>query len=388
MAGRVQPGIESLLRESGPRLKGQRVGLMTNQTGVTAQLESNIVALRRVLGDGLRALFGPEHGLYGHAQDRERVGTQTDPETGLPVYSLYGPQESPSDAVLRDLDVLVFDIQDVGVRFYTYLTSMLYAMRAAASCGVAFLVLDRPNPITGTRVAGPRLLPAFASFEGACEIPVRHGMTLGELALFLNATQRIGADVQVVPAAGWARRMWYEETGLDWVPPSPNMPTVDTAVVYPGACLFEGTNLSEGRGTTHPFELIGAPWIIGHRLAGALNALALPGVRFRATQFVPTFWKLQGQTCQGVHIHVRNRDSFEPLSTSLAMLQTLRRLWPDQLEWIRLNPDRPYFIDLLLGTDQVRLQVDAGVPFQDIVRGWSADEWEFLDARRPFLLYE
>lgn len=388
MVRRVLPGIESLLTEAGSRLKGKRVGLITNQTGVTTQLEGAVTAFRRVLGTGLRALFGPEHGFYGQAQDRERIDTQRDPETGLPIYSLYGPQESPPDAVLCDLDVLVFDIQDVGVRFYTYLTSMLYAMRAAAASGVTFLVLDRPNPITGTRVAGPILSPAFASFEGACEIPVRHGLTLGELALLLNETQGIRAGVQVIPLTGWARRMWYEDTGLDWVPPSPNMPTVDTAVVYPGLCLFEGTNLSEGRGTTRPFELIGAPWVNGRQLAEALNGRGLPGVRFRAAQFIPTFWKLQAAVCQGVQVHVRDRTSFEPLSTGLVMLETIRRLWPEHFEWVRRQPDGPSVIDQLLGTDQVRRQLDAGVPVRDIVHGWSADERRFREQRRRFLLYE
>lgn len=384
----VLPGIDSLLTEKGFRLSGKRVGLMTNQTGVTTQLDGDAMVLRRVLGAGLCALFGPEHGFYGQVQDRERIETQIDPESGLPIYSLYGPQESPPAAVLRELDVLVFDMQDVGVRFYTYLTSMLYAMRAVASCGVTMMVLDRPNPITGTRVTGPRLSPSFASFEGACEIPVRHGMTLGELAVFLNETQAIGADVQVIPVAGWTRQMWYEETGLDWVPPSPNMPTVETTVVYPGTCLFEGTNVSEGRGTTCPFELIGAPWIDGRRFADALNALDIPGVRFRAAHFMPTFWKLQGEACQGVQVHVRDRASFEPLSTSLTMLAMTHRLWPERFEWVRWEPDAPYFIDLLLGTDQVRLQLDAGVPVQEIVHGWETDEQWFLEARRPFLLYE
>ena len=240
-------------------MHGKRIGLITNQTGVTADLEGNIAVFQRLFGEGLCSLFGPEHGLYGHVQDRKRIDNLIDPESGLPVYSLYGPEESPADSVLQDLDILLFDIQCVGVRFYTYLTSMFYTLKAAAAQDLPVMVLDRPNPITGTRIAGPMIDKSLTSFEGACEIPIMHGMTLGELALYLNETNELNACVEVVPMEGWSRSMWYEDTGLAWVSPSPNMPTVDTAVLYPGMCLFEATNLSEGRGTTRPFEQVGAP---------------------------------------------------------------------------------------------------------------------------------
>lgn len=387
MATYVQTGVDVFLSETADRFRGRRIGLITNQTGVTGQLEGDVAAFQRVFGDGLRALFGPEHGLYGHAQDRVRVASSTDPESGLPVYSLYGPGQAPPDVALQEIDTLIFDIQDVGVRFYTYLTSMLHTLRAAASHHIPVTILDRPNPITGVRVAGPVLSPSFASFEGACEIPVRHGMTLGELARFLNETTGIGAEVVVTPLTGWTRPMWYEDTRLPWVPPSPNMPTVDTAVVYPGMGLFEGTNLSEGRGTTRPFELIGAPWIDSRRFAETLNRLDLPGVRFRSAHFLPTFWKLQGEMCRGVQIHVMDRARFEPLETGLAMIAVLLDLWPERFEWVRMEPDAPYFFDQLMGTDQVRVQLTTGVPAQDIIRSWRDDEQRFRKQREPFLLY-
>ena len=388
MAASVRAGVDLFLDNAVERLRGRRTGLITNHTGVTAQLERNVTVFRRVLGDGLCALFGPEHGFYGHVQDRERIEASKDPESGLPIYSLYGSRTSPPDSVLRELDVLVFDIQDVGVRFYTYLTSMHYTLQAAAAHGVPVMVLDRPNPITGTRVTGPILDSSFASFEGACEIPIRHGMTLGELALLLNETIRIDAEIQVIPLTGWQRWMWHEDTRFVWVPPSPNMPTVDTAVVYPGMCLFEGTNLSEGRGTTRPFELIGAPWIESHRFAAALNALDLTGVRFRAASFLPAFWKLQGVMCHGVQVHVLDRETFEPLRAALSMIAMLLELWPASFEWIRLKPDTAYFFDRLVGTDRVRLQLAAGMPVQDIVQNWHDDEKRFREQRRPFLLYK
>lgn len=388
MTSNVRTGIDVFLNNIAHRMHGKRIGLITNQTGVTADLEGNIAVFRRLFGEGLCALFSPEHGLYAHVQDRERIRNFIDPESGLPVYSLYGLEESPSDSVLQDLDILLFDIQCVGVRFYTYLTSMSYTLKAAAVQNMPVMILDRPNPITGTRIAGPMIDKCLTSFEGACETPVMHGMTLGELALFLNETSELNACVEVVPMEGWIRSMWYEDTGLAWVSPSPNMPTVDTAVLYPGMCLFEATNLSEGRGTTRPFEQVGAPWIEANRLTTALNARALPGVRFRAAHFLPTFWKLQGTTCHGVQVYVTDREAFEPIMTGLTMIKQILEFWPEDFQWIRLEHDTQYFFDRLIGNNDIRPQLNSHVSVEEIVDSYQDDEAMFREIRQPFLLYD
>lgn len=391
--------ITAAICASWPRgLKGQRVGLITNPTGVNRDLVSTVDLLHQHPDVELVALFGPEHGVRGEVQDGLPVQAATDPATGLPVYSLYGPTNKPTREMVAGLDTLAFDIQDVGARFYTYLSTMWLSLEAAAEYGLRFVVLDRPNPITGVKVEGPLLDPAFTSFVGCGPVPIRHGLTLGELALFFNDERGVGADLTVVPMAGWSRDQWYDETDLAWIPPSPNMPTLDTATVYPGTCLFEGTNLSEGRGTTKPFEWIGAPWIDGAAWARELNALDLPGVRFRPVTFVPTFarscsppeacsggppsFKFSGESCQGVQLHVRDRDCFEPVRTGLAMLATARRLWPDHFEWKTGHFDR------LMGTDQVRLALDQGVAVEEICAGWETEEEEFLRRSRRYRLYE
>ena len=388
MGGKVQTGIECLVRDPIKLGTAKRIGLITNQTGVTAILDSTISVLRKLLGNRIVALFGPEHGLYGHIQDRERIGDGTDRDTGLPVHSLYGPKESPAGEVLREIDLLIFDIQDVGVRFYTFLTSLIYTLKAAAAAGIPVMVLDRPNPITGMRVQGPLVQPDLRSFEGASSIPIRHGMTLGELALLLNRTEDIGAEIEVAFMTGWRRTMWYEDTGLQWVPPSPNMPTVDTAVVYPGLCLFEGTNISEGRGTTRPFELIGAPWMVSSQLAEALNDRQMPGIRFRPATFRPTFWKLKDCTCHGVQIHVMDRGNFDPLYVSLSMMSQILELWPNEIEWTKVAGDPQFFFDRLIGNHTVRKDLMDGVRPSEITDGFLEAESMFRDLSLPFLHYD
>lgn len=388
MRGKVQTGIECLVREPTKLGAAKRIGLITNQTGVTAELESTISVLRRLLGDRFVALFGPEHGLYGHIQDRERIDDGIDRDTGLPVHSLYGHTESPTDEVLRDIDLLIFDIQDVGVRFYTFLTSLIYTLKAAATAGIPVMVLDRPNPITGMRIQGPLIQSDLRSFEGASSIPIRHGMTLGELALLLNRNEGIEAEVEIVFMTGWRRSMWYEQTGLQWVPPSPNMPTVDTAVVYPGMCLFEGTNISEGRGTTRPFELIGAPWMASNQLASALNDKQMPGVRFRPATFRPTFWKQKDCTCHGVQIHVMDRENFDPLYVSLSMISQILELWASEFEWIQVEGDSQFFFDRLIGNHTVRKDLSNGVSPREISDGFLEAEAMFRDLSLPFLHYD
>jgi uncharacterized protein YbbC (DUF1343 family) len=291
--------------------------------------------------------------------------------------------------MLEGVDMLVFDIQDVGVRFYTYIWTMSYVLEAAAEHGIPLIVLDRPNPIGGQILEGPPLEPGYASFVGRYLLPVRHGMTVGELAQLFNAERNLDADLTVVCVEGWQRPMWFDETGLPWIPPSPAMPKLDTAAVYPGTCLLEGTNVSCGRGTATPFESIGAPWIDGYRLASALNDLCLPGVRFRPTFFTPSASKYVGQTCQGVYLHVMDREAFRPLCAGLHLVSAIRALWPDAFSWRETSWEgRPPHFDLLIGNGWVREWVDEGRPVGEIAARWQPALEQFEALRRRYLLYE
>ncbi len=367
--------------------------MIANPTAVDRKLRSAVDLVARDPDLNLTALFGPEHGLRGDAQDMIAVGEATDARTGLPVYSLYGDDEAslaPAQAQLENLDAVVFDIQDVGSRYYTYVWTLVYAMRACAQAGVAVVVLDRPNPIGGVAVEGGGIEDDCRSFVGLCPVPNRHGMTVGEIARWANAAEGIGADLHVVAMEGWSRGMYYEDTGLPWIMPSPNMPTRDTALVYPGMCLVEGTELSEGRGTTRPFELFGAPFIDGHVLASELSG-AVPGAAFRPVTFLPTFQKHAGVPCGGVQIHVTDRDAFAPYLTGVAALRAIKLLWPDEFQWrtraYEFRADVPA-IDLLTGTPSVREAIDAGAALDDIAASWRDDEATFRDARQEWLLYE
>lgn len=357
------------------------MGLITNPTGVHSNLTSTVDLLHRHPQVHLVALFGPEHGVRGEVQDGISIPSTTDPATGLPVYSLYGETRRPTPAMLQGLEALVFDLQDVGVRFYTYLTTLALAMEAAAEQGLSFVVLDRPNPITGVRVEGPLLDLRFRSFIGYLPIPLRHGLTLGELAIWFNRFGGIGVDLTVVPLQGWSRTMWFDQTGLPWIPPSPNMPTLETATVYPGTCLFEGTNLSEGRGTPRPFEWLGAPWLDGAAWAAAFNARNLPGVRCRPIHFIPTFSKYAGERCGGVQVHVCDRDRFEAVRTGLHLLETARAQAPDRFAWEASHFDR------LMGTDRVRQALDAGQPMDELVAEWTAEQRAWMEEARSCWLY-
>jgi len=379
-------GNERLLEEDFHLIRGERLGLITNHSGVDSELRSTADRLHATEGCDLVALFGPEHGIRGDVADGEIVGRRRDPRTGVPVYSLYGETRQPDDSMLENVEVMLFDIQDVGARFYTYLYTMSLSMEVCAARGLPFVVLDRPNPIGGEGVSGNVLDPAFASFVGLYPIPVRYGMTIGELARLFNDAFAIGAELHVVPMQAWQRRACWEETGLSWVPPSPNMPTVDTAVVYPGMCFFEGTNLSEGRGTARPFEQVGAPFVDGCRLADHLNAVDLPGVLFRPVHFRPAFGKHAGQVCQGVQVHVRDRRTFQAVRTGFEVLAAVRRLWPEDFAW-RIPAGGLYNFDRLAGTDQVRLALDAGVPVSELVAGWEESLREFVALRQQHLLY-
>ncbi|NKB66000.1 MAG: DUF1343 domain-containing protein [Candidatus Latescibacteria bacterium] len=365
---------------------GPRGGLITNHSGVDGGLVATADRLAAASGIDLVCLFGPEHGIRGDVADGAAVAGGTDQRTGVPVHSLYGPARQPDSTVLADLDALLFDIQDVGARFYTYLYTMSLSMAACAEQGVPFIVLDRPNPIGGVEIEGPVLEPAFASFVGLYPIPIRHGMSMGEAARFFNEACGIGAELIVVEMQGWQRAGYWEQTGLSWVAPSPNMPTVDTAVVYPGLCLCEGTNLSEGRGTARPFEQVGAPFVDGARLADRLNELTLPGVRFRPVYFQPTASKYAGQVCQGVQLHVLERTVFRPVRAGLELLAAVKAMWPDDFAW-RVPQTGIYNFDKLAGTDQIRRQLDAGVAAEEVLDGCGQAVARFAQTRDQYLIY-
>jgi uncharacterized protein YbbC (DUF1343 family) len=390
----VLAGLDVLARRLPRLLRGQRVGLLCHQASVTRNLQPASAVLRRLPGVRLDRLLAPEHGLSGAAQDHARVRPERDPATGLPVWSLYGPtRESlvPSPPALGGLDALVVDLQDVGARYYTFVWTMALALGAAARAGVRVVVLDRPNPLGGLGLEGNLPHPGWTSFVGLHPVPIRHGMTIAELAAYLNETRALGADLTLVPMAGWRRAMAWEDTGLPWVPPSPNMPTPDTARVYPGGCLVEGTNLSEGRGTTRPFELVGAPFLDGPRLARALGARALPGVAFRAAAFEPTFHKWAGRRCGGVQVHVTAPGRFRPVLTYLALIAEARRQAPRGFAWRRPPYEferRRLPFDLLAGGPAVRLAIERGVTVARLERSWRPALARFARSRRPYLLYD
>nr|WP_156185574.1 DUF1343 domain-containing protein [Bacillus sp. FJAT-27916] len=381
-------GVDVVLSSENDVLKGKRVGLITNPTGVDKDLNSIVDRFYQDKDINLTALYGPEHGVRGDAQAGSYVDFYIDETTGLPVYSLYGKTRKPTLEMLEDVDVLVFDIQDVGTRFYTYIYTMALAMEAAKEKGIPFVVLDRPNPLGGLKVEGPVLeAPEYASFIGQYEIPLRHGMTVGELAKLFNKEFRIGADLKVVKMKNWKRQMNYEDTGLEWVLPSPNMPTLDTAYVYPGTGLIEGTNLSEGRGTTKPFELLGAPFINSTELARELNKLKLKGVEFRAASFTPTFSKHSGVLTHGVQVHITDYDDFVPLETGLHIVKTVHDLYPEEFEFRAEDSKGISFFDLLIGNGWVRDDIEAGKSVKQIKQKWERDLKGFLKVRSKYLLY-
>jgi uncharacterized protein YbbC (DUF1343 family) len=382
----VQLGDERLFADDFHLVEGKRVGLVTNPSGVNSALHSTADRLCATAGVELTALFGPEHGIRGDAEDGIRLGQTRDPRTGVTVFSLYGETRRPLDHMLEDVEVLLVDIQEVGVRFYTYLYTMSMAMEACAERSLPVIVLDRPNPIGGVAVEGNVLDPDFASFVGMYPIPVRHGMTIGELARLFSREHGIDVELHVVELAGWDRGQYWDETGLPWVPPSPNMPAVDTAVVYPGMCFFEGTNISEGRGTTKPFEQIGAPYIDGAALADHLNDLNLPGAVFRPVSFQPSFGKYVGESCRGIQVHVLDRRAFRPVAVGFEVLTAVRKMWPQSFEW-RVPNQGIHNFDKLAGTDRVRHAVDAGASATDLERDWERDRIPFLEQRRACLLY-
>jgi uncharacterized protein YbbC (DUF1343 family) len=390
--GQTKIGLEVLLETKINLLNDLRVGLIVHPASINSRFEHAADLFFNDERIKLTALFGPQHGIRGETQDNMiEWQTFTDSRTHLPAYSLYGETRKPTDEMLADVDVLVFDVQDVGTRVYTFIYTMALAMEAARQHNKKFIVLDRPNPINGTDIEGNIHEPEFHSFVGMYPIPMRHGLTVGELALMFNKQFGINCDLEVVKMEGWKRSMFYEETRLPWVLPSPNMPTVDTAVVYPGAVMFEGTQVSEGRGTTRPFEIIGAPYIIPDDLIGGLNKENLPGAVFRPMHFQPTFHKFAGEICGGLQMHVTDRNSFKPVITSIAIISAIHRLYPNDFDW--KQPPYEYVFDklpfdVINGSASVCEQIMSGASVAEIEESWRDPLKEFAEKRNPFLLYE
>jgi uncharacterized protein YbbC (DUF1343 family) len=403
----VELGVEVLFAKHLDLIRGKRVGLITNPTGLDSKLDSIIELFRAHPDVKLVALYGPEHGVRGNAQAGEYVPFYFDEHFQLPVFSLYGQTHKPpadmmtnideymrtfdtkhegkqvEAGMMSSVDVMVFDLQDVGTRVYTYIATMAYAMQACADAGIPFIVLDRPNPINGVAMEGSVLeFPKYSSFIGLYPIPLRHGMTAGELAQLFNVKfLPKKCDLTVVPMENWTRDEWFDETSLPWTLPSPNLPTPDSATVYPGQVIIEGTNLSEGRGTTKPFEFFGAPWIDGFVLAKKLNELNLPGVKFREVYFTPTFSKFSGTNCGGCQMHVTDRNVFQPVATTLAILSVVKKTYGDKLEL------HASYFDRVLGTSSVREALERGEPVEKIVAGFKPGLAGFAKLREPFLLY-
>ena len=378
----VRPGIEVLLSDSLHLVAGRRTGLITNHTGIDSRGRSSIDLLHEHPEIRLVALFGPEHSIRGDAQDGVIIESSVDARTGLPIHSLYGATRKPTPSMLEGIEVLLFDMQDVGARYYTYVSTMALAMEAAGEHGIPFVVLDRPNPVRGDVVQGNVLDPAFATFVGMYAVPMRHGMTPGELARLYVGQFGIEVDLSVVPVAGWSRATAFDGTGLPWVPPSPNMPSLESALAYPGTCLFEGTNLSVGRGTDRAFQWIGAPWLDAGRVVAALESYGFEGVGFEATTFVPrapSDGKYDGQEVQAVRV-VGASSTFDAPRLAVAMLVEIRRAHPAEWAWLGT-------IDRLAGTDALRLGIDAGLGMDALTAGWPAERAAFEALRAPYLIY-
>lgn len=383
-----------LLSESWPEeFKGKRVGLLINPASVNRELTHATEIFLKGRDLRLKALFGPQHGIWAQTQDNMiEWNNFIDRKTGLPVFSLYGETRKPLPEMLSHIDVLVIDLQDIGARYYTYIWTMCLSMEACLEEKKAVVILDRPNPINGTHVEGPVLDRDYSSFVGLKPIPVRHGMTIGEIAFYLKDKFYPSLELYVIKMKGWKRRLWFDMTGLPWVMPSPNMPTLDTATVYPGMCLLEGTNLSEGRGTTRPFEIFGAPFIEPDRLIKRLNEFRLPGLKFRPLYFEPTFHKYAGQLCGGCQIHIIDREIFKPFKTAVAIIKAVFELYHERFQWRR--PPYEYEreklpIDILTGSEKLRRFIESGKDLKEMEEWWQAQAEEFdRTVRRKYLLYE
>lgn len=388
----MKTGLEVLLDSRLDLLDGARIGLIVNPASINSRFEHAADLFYREKRMNLTSLFGPQHGIRGETQDN-MIEWQSfrDSRTGLPAYSLYGETRKPTPEMLAETDALVFDVQDVGTRVYTFNYTMALAMEAAKESGKRFIVLDRPNPIGGAQIEGNIHEPEFCSFVGMYPIPMRHGMTTGELALMFNREFGIGCDLEIIEMKGWHRSMWYEQTQLPWVMPSPNIPTIETAVVYPGCVIIEGTTLSEGRGTTRPFEIIGAPYIDPHRLVEELSGERLPGFVFRPMHFEPTFHKFKGELCGGIQIHVTDREAFKPVITGIAIISAVHKLHPDDFGW--KEPPYEYVhdklpFDVINGSAKIREQIESATTLAEIEESWREGLLEFARMRENYLLYQ
>ena len=390
----VQTGLDIIREQEFTPLESRKIGMLCNQATIDSQMQHIIELLlplhKKNLLD-IRAVFGPQHGLWGHTQDNmiEWEGFR-DSRTGLTIYSLYGEHRKPTPEMLQGIDLLLVDLPDIGSRYYTFIWTMSLCMEACQEQGIAMLVLDRPNPISGSRVEGTVLDPAFSSFVGLYPLPQRHGMTIGEIARYLQQVYFSALVLDVVQIKDWQREMYFPETGLPWAMPSPNMPLWETALVYPGMCLLEATNLSEGRGTTRPFEIFGASWIDGWQLCNRLNRLPLKGVYFRPIQFLPTFHKFSGEICEGAFIHVTDRDQFEPVLTTIALLQEIVRQYPGKFEWKQPPYEYEYQklpFDILAGNTWLREAIIGLNPLDKIREQFREEVRQFEPTRREYLLY-
>jgi uncharacterized protein YbbC (DUF1343 family) len=381
-AAPVRPGIEVFVTDLPPALRGKRVGLITNHTGIDRSRTPDIDLIAQHDDLKLMALLAPEHGIRGDAAEGVMIADEIDPKTGVRIYSLYMAEDrGPTPEMLKDVDVLVYDLQEVGGRTWTYVSTMALSMQAAAKKRIPFVVLDRPNPIGGEIVEGALLDPRFKSFVGMYPIPARHGMTVGELATLFNQQHGIGADLIVVRAANWRRSQWFDETNLPWVNPSPNLRSLDALKSYPGSVYFEGTNLSEGRGTDRPFEQVGAPWLNATDVAKVMNARRFPGIRFEAItmQVAPTAAKFKGMTIPAIRFAITDHLEYRPVRTSLLLIDEIRRQHPREFAWSAT-------IDRLTGSDKVRLAIEAG-QLPSLLDEWDREAASFLESRKPYLLY-
>ncbi|RMI25169.1 MAG: DUF1343 domain-containing protein [Calditrichaeota bacterium] len=390
----VQTGLDCLIAEEFESLRGKRVGLLCNQASIAGDLTHAVDRFYQAHRRGiirLMALFGPQHGLWGHTQDNmiEWQGYD-DRRLQLPVHSLYGEHRKPTPEMLQGLDVLVVDLQDVGAKYYTFIWTMALCMEACAEQGVEVMVLDRPNPLNGTALEGPACNREFLSFVGLHPLAIRHGMTIGEIARYFREHFYPGVSLTVMTMRGWHREMFFEDTALPWAMPSPNMPTPDTARVYPGMCLLEATNISEGRGTTRPFEMFGAPWIDGWAVAEALRQYDLPGAVFRPLQFQPTFHKYCGEVCGGCFIHLTDREAFQPFKTAIALLREIIRRYPEHFRWKQPPYEYEYEkmpFDILVGNDWLRAMLEEQRPLPEMEARWQEETGWFENLRKAWLLY-
>ena len=380
-------GIDVFLNKHAKQFKGKRVGLVTNLTGVNKQLESTIDLLYRHPDIQLTALYGPEHGIRGDAKEGEKVESTRDEKTNLPVYSLYGETRKPTKEMLEEIDVMVFDLQDIGSRYYTYIYTMAYVMEACGENNIEMVVLDRPNPVSGLKREGNVVDEHYKSFIGLVPIPNRHGLTIGELALLFKNEFDYACDLTVIPMQGWKRSMYYEETDLIWIPPSPNTTSIDMCILYVGTCLIEGTNLSEGRGTTQPFEVVGAPFINGQQLAETFNQRNLPGIIARPVSFKPTYQKFEDEMCYGVQLHIVDRETIEPLKSMIYLLLDIANMYPEDFEFREETPSGKSFFDLLAGNGELRKMIGNG-NVEDYFKEADKDLTDFEKRIEPYLLYE